>query len=87
MKRKAKQLRRRCFKGAGATRTDNIDKIARWVCLMIGAMLFPYGIVLIAEGNQTIGTAIILVIIPFMVLARWFRKIRIKAMGVEIEAE
>jgi hypothetical protein len=54
---------------------------------MIGGMLFPSGIVLITEGNQTIGIVIIVVIIPFMVLARWFRKIRIKAMGVEIEAE
>jgi hypothetical protein len=71
---------------AKGVRSDRIDKATRCVCLAIGIVLFPFGIFFIVQGNQATGMTIIVISIPFMVLARWFKKIRIKTMGLEIDA-
>lgn len=68
--------------------SDGIDQAARCASLAIGSILFLFGLVfIVAGGNQVTGVAIIISCIAFLVLARWFKKIKIKGMGFEIEAE
>lgn len=88
MKKSAKHCRRPRFR---SVKSDRIDQVTRCVCLAIGSTLFLFGVALIAGliggKNQATGLVILIGCIPFVVLARWFKKVKIKMMGLEIEAE